>query len=89
MTRNDAVITCNGVVITQYVNITTIIHTTVTSSAVAQGYEVLAPTFRKSRLRDNDNITRCAEKVKPYLELSGGLEAGGGDYLSPQRRRAR
>ena len=58
MTRNVAVTTRNVAVITQYVNITTLIAVTVTYGVVAQGCEVFTPTFRESRLRDNDNITR-------------------------------
>ena len=77
ITRNVAVTTRNGVVITQYINLTTLIVVTVTSGVVAQGCEVFAPTFRESRLRDNDNITRYDQEVKPYLEFSCGLKEGG------------
>jgi hypothetical protein len=73
ITRNGVVITRNGVVTTQYINLTTLSAVTITSGVVAQGCEVLTPTFRESRLRDNDNITRYDQTIKPYLELSNDL----------------
>lgn len=74
ITRNAAVITRNEAVITQYVNPATSINDTMTYDVMAQGYEVLTPTFRESRLRDNDNITRYDQEIKSYLELSNDLE---------------